>query len=224
MLVVPSLSYRNSLTQWAGEYAKNATLAIPFLEERGIPESAAVEHQLGVVSGPHHPSHANFQGMLAIPYRTPNGVVGFKFRHLNDDKRPKYLAPTGQQNHLFNVMDFQKQSPFIAIAEGELAALTVSSVAGIPCVGVPGVKGWQPHHKLCFDGYDQVFVIADNDAGKHEDGRNPGKELAERIAEALPNTAVVIELPPGMDADEFILQRGVQSLHSLLFGTTVSSA
>jgi hypothetical protein len=40
--------------------------------------------------------HELGEGMLSIPYITPAGVVGIKFRRL-DEGTPKYLWPTGQK-------------------------------------------------------------------------------------------------------------------------------
>ena len=151
------------------------------------------------------PGHELAKGMLSIPYRTPSGVVGLKFRRL-DSGTPKYLWPTGQKVGLYNVVDLHKHSDTIAICEGELDTLIISGIVGIPAVGVAGVSQWKPWFPKLFEPYNRILIFADNDV--KEDGRNPGMELAKRIKEDL-NKAEVIHLPDNTDVNEVMLQYGV---------------
>jgi DNA primase len=142
--------------------------------------------------------------MLSIPYRTPAGVVGLKFRRI-DGGTPKYLWPTGQKIGLFNVLDLHKGGDTIAICEGELDAIVLSGMVGIPSVGVAGVSQWKPWFPKLFEAYNRILIFADNDV--KEDGRNPGQELAKRIKEDL-DKADIIHLPDNTDVNDVYLQYG----------------
>ena len=148
--------------------------------------------------------HEHATGRLSIPYITPAGVVGIKFRAIGDST-PKYLWPTGQKIGLFNVGDLHKYSDTIAICEGEIDTIIVSAFCGIPAVGVAGVSQWKPWFPKLFESYSRILIFADNDI--KEDGRNPGQELAGRIKEDL-NTATVIQLEPNLDVNDTYLKYG----------------
>ena len=184
------------------------------LEERGISEEVAALYSLGTIVEPMN-GHELYDGWISIPYITALGhCVGFKFRRL-DDGKPKYGSPTGQKAHLYNVSDITIDSSYIAVCEGELDALVLSGLVGIPAVGVPGVQAWKPHFVKLFTGYDTVFVIGDNDI--KEDGTNPGAEFSKRVAQEIPNSTIVT-LPPSMDVNDFYLANGADATKALLLG------
>lgn len=192
------------LTDAAQRYASNLTpQALSYLVGRGITQEVANTFLLGSV---HEPSagHELAIGMLSIPYRTPAGVVGLKFRRI-DGGTPKYLWPTGQKIGLFNVLDLHKGGDTIAICEGELDAIVLSGMVGIPSVGVAGVSQWKPWFPKLFEAYNRILIFADNDV--KEDGRNPGQELAKRIKEDL-DKADIIHLPDNTDVNDVYLQYG----------------
>jgi DNA primase len=204
-----------SLLEAAQRYAQEVspeTLAV--LEERGISELVAAKYQLGTVTDPLN-GHEQHTGWLSIPYLTASGgCVGFKFRRL-DESKPKYGSPTGQKHHLYNVSDILLDSRYIVVCEGELDAVITSGVLGIPSVGVPGVQGWKPHFSKLFNGYDTVFIVGDNDI--KEDGSNPGAEFAKRVAGEVMNSQIV-QLPPGMDINDYYLANGADATRALLVG------
>jgi len=192
------------LTEAAERYSNNLTpRAASYLEARGISQEVSRTFLLGSVVEP-SAGHELAEGMLSIPYRTPAGVVGIKFRRL-DEGTPKYLWPTGQKIGLFNVNDLHKQSDTIAICEGEIDTIILSGCAGIPSVGVAGVSQWKPWFPKLFESYSRILIFADNDV--KEDGRNPGQELAKRIKEDL-DKAEIIHLPDNTDVNEVYLQHG----------------
>jgi DNA primase len=184
------------------------------LAERGISEEVAARFELGTVTSPHN-GHEMYEGWISIPYITAGGsCVGFKFRRI-DDGKPKYGSPTGQKAHLYNVIDILEMSPYIVICEGELDAVITSGVLGIPAVGVPGVQAWKPHFPKLFNGYDTVYVVGDNDI--KEDGSNPGAEFSKRVANEILNS-VIVNLPPGMDINDYYLAYGADATRALLVG------
>ena len=185
---------------------------VSYLEGRGISEDTARAFSLGTVVDP-HPGHEQFQGWLSIPYVSALGIYQcVKFRRL-DDGKPKYGQPIGQKLHIYNVADCLADKQYIAICEGELDAVVMSAEIGIPAVGIPGVAAWKPYYSKLFLGFDTVYVIGDND--DKEDGTNPGAEFSRRVAGEVLNSQIV-QLPPGMDINEFYLANGPQSVRELL--------
>jgi len=194
------------LTEAAERYYLNLTpQALSYLEARGITQAIAAKYLLGSVVEP-SAGHEHSVGRLSIPYLTPTGVVGMKFRTI-DDGTPKYLYPTGQKVGLFNVNDLHIYSDTIAICEGEIDTIILSGIVCIPSVGVAGVSQWKPWFPKLFEGYSKVLIFADNDV--KEDGRNPGQELAKRIKEDL-DKATVVMLPDNQDVNEVFLTHGVE--------------
>ena len=195
---------RKLLTETAERYCKSISQqALSYLLARGITKEVADTYLLGSVTDP-SAGHELAEGMLSIPYLTPAGVVGIKFRRL-DDGTPKYLWPTGQKVGLFNVNDLHKHSDTIAICEGEIDTIVLSGMVGIPAVGVAGVSQWKPWFPKLFEAYSKVLIFADNDV--KEDGRNPGQELAKRIKEDI-DKAIVIGLPANEDVNDVLLAYG----------------
>ena len=185
---------------------------VRYLEGRGISEDTARAFSLGTVVDP-YPGHEQFEGWLSIPYVSALGIYQcVKFRRLNEEK-PKYGQPLGQKLHMFNVADTLSDSGFIAICEGELDAIVMSGEVGIPAVGIPGVAAWKPYYSKLFLGFDTVFVIGDNDL--KEDGTNPGAEFSRRVASEVLNSQIV-QLPQGMDVNEYYLTNGPESVRELL--------
>ena len=204
-----SQELKQSLTDTAHRYHQtiNAETAL-YLKGRGITKEAAATFLLGTVNDP-APGHEHAVGCLSIPYRTPSGVVGIKFRRV-DGGTPKYIWPTGQKVGMFNVIDLHTGSPVVAICEGELDTLVMSALVGIPAIGVAGVSQWKPHFPKMFEGFEKIIIFADNDV--KEDGRNPGMELAKRIKEDL-DRAVVVNLPGNKDVNQVFLEDGADWLH-----------
>ena len=193
-----------SLTEAADRYADRISpLALSYLQARGISQQVANSYRLGSVVEP-SAGHEHAVGRLSIPYITPAGVVGIKFRTI-DGGTPKYLWPTGQKIGLFNVTDLHKFSDTIAICEGEIDTIILSGVVGIPAVGVAGVSQWKSWFPKLFESYGRILIFADNDV--KEDGRNPGQELAKRIKEDL-NQATIIHLPDNQDVNDVYLAHG----------------
>jgi DNA primase len=191
-------------------YLDEAT--VKYLEGRGISEQVAQSFSLGTVTNP-HPGHEQYEGWLSIPYLSALGIYQcVKFRRI-DDGKPKYGQPVGQKLHVFNVVDVLADSGYIAICEGELDAVVMSGICDIPAVGIPGVAAWKPHYTKLFGGFDTVFVIGDNDT--KEDGTNPGAEFSRRVASEIVNSQI-IQLPAGMDINEYYLANGVAGIRTLL--------
>lgn len=207
-----SSSRRKLLATATERYAQSLTgEAMAYLNGRGIPEDVAQRFQLGVVVDPVK-GHANYQGWISIPYLTPNGPVAMKFRRL-DDEPPKYLGPANQRVHLYNVGAIHAKPHTMIVVEGELDAVIMDGVVGLPAVGVAGVDNWAPHFPRVLEGFDRILILTDNDL--KDDGRNPGKELQSRLLRELPQS-VPVDLPPGEDVNSYTITHGVSAVRDLV--------
>lgn len=181
-----------------------------YLHTRGILEGSE-RFRLGYVAevAPGHEDRLKHH--LSIPYITEAGVVGFKFRRI-DGGEPRYMIPTGQKQHLYNVDAIVNAVSRVLVVEGEIDAIS-ATLAGFPAVAVAGVNAWKPHFARCFDGIGEVIICTDNDA--KEDGSNPGQDLARRLQDAIPQS-IRVSLPSGMDINGMICDQGAQALASLV--------
>lgn len=192
-------SQKELLGQATQKYAANIYQAEAYLRSRGITMEAARLARLGVVAEP-EVGHEAFAGRLSIPYITKSGVVDIRFRSLNPAVEPKYMGMTGSDTKMYNVLDIEKAGDYIGICEGEIDTITMSSLVGIPCVGVPGANSWKKHYTRLLADFERVFVFADGD--------QPGKEFATSLARELPIT--IIQLPDGQDVNSMFVQEGSQ--------------
>ena len=199
-----SVSEKRTLTEACERYTTARTPdCLAYLEGRGIPQAVADSFNLGTCNDP-IAGHEHVEGLLSIPYRTPTGVVGCKFRHI-DGTTPKYMGVTGQKTGMFNVVDLHADTDIIAICEGELDAVILSGVVGIPAVGIPGVSTWKAWFPKLFEPFTRVFIFADNDV--KADGTNPGLALGKKIKEEV-ERATIVHLPEGMDVTDVYLSEG----------------
>ena len=182
-----------------------------YLANRGITPDLANTYRLGVVGDDPMIGHDNYVGWISIPFITPSGVVAIKFRQSLDDVQPKYLSDG--ETRMYNVTALHHTTDQIAVCEGELDTIILDGAVGVPAVGVPGVSNWKKHYPRVFEGYERVFVFADNDT--KEDGSNPGMELGKRICREVPQ-AVIVSLPKGMDVTDTYLTEGKQFLLDLI--------
>lgn len=181
-----------------------------YLAKRGILDGAD-RFLLGYVAEVAPGHEDRLINHLSIPYITEVGVVGFKFRRI-DNGDPKYMIPTGQKHHLYNVDAILNAVREVLIVEGEIDAIS-ATLAGHPAVAVAGVNAWKPYFSRCFDGIGRVIIATDNDA--KEDGSNPGQDLARRLQDAIPQ-AIRVSLPPDSDINSMIMTQGAQSLTDLV--------
>jgi DNA primase len=182
--------------------------AADYLLGRGISLEVAQRFKLGYVEDPLE-GHERFRGRLAIPYLTPAGVVGMRYRDLTGESDKKYDSEAGQRTALYNVLDLHRSEPWIAICEGELDALVMSGVVGVPAVGVPGVEHWSKQKgsiwSRLFQDYQSVFIVMDPDKA--------GKKAVGEIARKVENP-MVIDLPA--DVNDSVLRIGPDGVLELM--------
>lgn len=161
--------------------------------------------QLGYV-----PHGEEFGGRISIPYLTPNGVVQIKYRCADlshgDHKGiscGKYLYEAGLGTHLYNAQALIGLGDTVVVTEGELDAICVQGLAGIPAVSYPGVKNWQKFYRYCFESVSEVVVVSDGD--------QVGREAAAKVAQSIGMHARVVDLPDGFDSNRYIIEKGVSA-------------
>lgn len=221
---VPSPARREILRSAVDEYARHAHLATEYLESRGFDTGIAHRWKLGVCVDP-VVGHEHMRGRLIVPYLTPAGPVAVVGRCIQrHDCRElghgKYTYERGVRRGLFGVFSLHQPSEVIVISEGELDTIAVCALAGIPAVGVGGAQAWQRHMRFLFDGYRDVVVVSDGDREQlDEDGanRSPAGRLADRIVHDV-RQARVVAMPFGLDANSFIVDRGVGAFRKAVLG------
>ena len=142
--------------------------------------------------------HEQYKGRLSIPYITKTGIVDLRFRALDPAVEPKYMGMAGAETKMYNVLDIERAGDWIGVCEGELDTITLSSLVGIPCVGVPGANSWKKHYTRLLADFERVFVFADGD--------QPGKEFATSLSKELPVT--IISMEDGEDVNSSFCKYG----------------
>lgn len=202
-----SAEQRKSLARAQETYSQNLTLAQAYLEGRGIGLEHASSAGLGVVTDP-IPGNEYMRGRLAIPYMTPSGPVNMTFRCIQPhdcklEGHQKYMTWEGLEANLYNVKALEDANSSIAIAEGEIDALS-SSLAGIPCVGISGAEKWKPFWKNVFEDYSRVYVW--------QEGDDAGKRFAKRMSVEV--GAIRVTLPPKQDVNSIWVNEGAEGLRA----------
>lgn len=177
----------NKTTETYYQQLKESPTGIDYLKTRGITGDVALRFKLGFVLDP-MAGHDKMQGMLSIPYLTPLGTVAVRFRRLSGEGG-KYHQEAGSRSPLYNVRDLHRPETYLVICEGELDAVVMSGLCGVPAVALAGTGQWQKqgkfYRRLLAD-YDRVFVVVDPD--------QKGQEIVPDIMKRVPN-AVNIILP-----------------------------
>lgn len=202
------LFYEKAVTQYQADLAGDARTQ-QYLLRRGFDQGVAATARLGVVVHPLQ-GHERLLGRLCIPYLTAAGPVNFSFRCLKDHdcktvRCPKYLPmQSGVEKNMYNVQDTFKDHPFIVVTEGELDALTLSA-AGIPAVGLPGVKSWKKHYPKVLEDFPVIYVIGDGDSA--------GSGLNDFLAREVHARQVL--LPKGEDVNSYAVKQGQEAVRRL---------
>jgi DNA primase len=175
--------------------------------KRGLSADSKTYFRLGFVADP-LPGHERYRGCLAIPYVTRAGIVSMRFRRLAGDG-PKYLSEPGEESRIFHPEGFFRHERFICLCEGELDTMTAHQ-AGLPAVGVPGANSWLKFFYRAFDGYDAVFILAD------QDDKGAGMDFAEKAASQIKSARIIpmSHQGQGYDVNSLVMEHGAEALIS----------
>ena len=205
------ISFERAVSQYQSDLAGD-TAVQTYLSSRGFGPAVAGTFRLGVVRRPIE-GHERFFGRLCIPYLTRAGVVNISFRCLKPhlcklEGCPKYLpVMDGMERNLFNVNDLFAEGDYLAVCEGELDAISLSS-AGIPAVGIPGATNWKKHWRRALEDHPIIYAVGDGD----EAGATFNAKLM-REARAIP-----VKMPQGEDCNAIYARSGPEGLRALFPG------
>jgi len=154
---------------------------------------------------------------IVFPYFVNNEIVNYKTRGIVD----KYFTQSKDAEPVIYNYDQCKNSESIVICEGEIDSLSWE-VAGIPFhtsvnMGAPNVNDKSIDKKLecitnCYNVFEQakvIYIATDED----DNGRNLQKELVRRFGA---EKCLLVDLKPFKDANEVLLQEGIESLRERL--------
>ena len=118
-----SASQKELLTETANRYATSLTpQAQSYLSERGITPEVANTFLLGSVVEP-GAGHEHATNRLSIPYISPTGVVGIKFRAIDRETKSKYIYPTGKRSGYITLLIFIRVAILLPFARVKLTQL-----------------------------------------------------------------------------------------------------
>jgi len=109
----------------------------------------------------------------------------------------------GLEVNLYNVKALTEAKSAIAVAEGEIDAIS-STLAGIPCVGISGATKWQEHWSNVFEDYERVYVW--------QEGDDAGKKFGDRLVSEV--AAIRVALPHGEDVNSIWVASGATALRA----------
>lgn len=177
---------------------------IDYLASRGFDGWELEPFRLGYVVDP-LPGDELYRGMLAIPYLTPSGVMGIKYRCILDHNckqngHAKYSQPSGQKQRIYNVQAYFSGRPYVGVSEGEFDAICATVKLDIPTMGIPGGTQWKASRQfwsLVLRDFDKVIIFADGD--------DTGKAFARQVAEDAPYGSVIVSCDDGEDVNSMVL-------------------
>jgi hypothetical protein len=206
--VPPSTAQKLSVEKLVQRFELSQSRILGYLRGRGL-DGAAERFRLGFVE-PADDVPRQYWNRMAIPYLTPTGPVQIRYRCIADHDCKdrgcsKYLGDKGQEVTLYNPGTVLDATGPVVLTEGELDAVAVETIAGLPAVGIPGSQAWKrhPYWARAFVGLD-LILFADGDAA--------GDDLAATIAADLPELRVV-RAPDGDDANSVLARDPQDFLH-----------
>lgn len=170
----------------------------------GIPPWELEQFGFGYVADP-APGDERFHGRLVLPYITPAGIRGVKFRCIRDHNckdagHGKYDQPHGQAQRIYNPMAYFNAGDTLGVCEGEIDAATATVSLGLPTIGIPGATQWDSMGKywsLVLADSPRIIIFADGD--------DAGRKLASKIASSHANP-VIVYCDPGNDVNSMVVK------------------
>jgi DNA primase len=162
-----------------------------------------------------------FRGRIVIPIRSPEGrVIGFGARQMHKEQVPKYL--NSRENLLFSksevlyAMDLAREpirrSGVAVLVEGYFDAIGLHQAGIANAVALCSTTVTPKQLDLLKKyGAKELVLLLDGDAA--------GIKAVERLAApivAAGAMAKVVELPAGMDPDDFVVKQGSEAMAQLI--------
>lgn len=174
-----------------------------YLDRRKL-GGVAPKYRLGIVADP-LPGDEQHTARLVIPYLTLAGVRGLKYRCIQDHDckehgHPKYTQPHAQEQRLYNAPAYFGGHDVIGVAEGELDAISATEHLEVPTFGIPGASQWKKqgqYWQLVLRDFATILIFADGD--------EPGRQLANEVANDAGQGARVVMCDPGTDINSMVV-------------------
>lgn len=205
---LPSSAQRRSLQARVDRYRSQVgPEARRYWISRGLNDETAERFQLGYVP---RGEEGGIGGRLAVPYLTPAGPLGVKFRCIRPhnckdyEHHQKYLADSGAEQFLFNAQTLLTATR-VVLVEGETDVMSIEQL-GVPAVGYPGTGNWTANQywRWCFDSVDEVIVVSEGDKA----GRESGAAITKSLRDAVKGEIRNVELPEKHDSNSLIQAEG----------------
>jgi uncharacterized protein (DUF927 family) len=137
---------------------------------------------------------------IVIPYWSKGKLVWYRGRIDPDGgDGPKYISPARWKVRLYNEDVIETADDRIFICEGEPDTWALMA-QGLPVVGIPGAGTFKEEWVPLFARFRLIYVCLDPDQA--------GRSGAARIARLLGDRVRLVELPSGVDVNDFFYAEG----------------
>ncbi|MFH1374780.1 MAG: CHC2 zinc finger domain-containing protein [bacterium] len=216
--------YHHSLTPKARQY---------LVEERGLSEDTIARFQIGFANGSlrQHLLDERHESVdlclkAGVLTRTDSGIRDYFYHriifpnirrgrvvHLSgrslDEQKPKYLHLPGGIRYLYN--EDALSGEVVYIAEGIPDCLSAVQ-EGYPAVGTYGSYGFKPEYAERFSYCETVYLCLDGDQA--------GLKGALKIGEIIGERAKIVQLPQGLDLNDYFRDNTKDDFDSLVASAT----
>jgi hypothetical protein len=204
--------------------------AVDYLHKRGFTDDMIEELQIGYIPLD-MPAHFNSElardsglyvsgksvlgNRISFPYLVGRSVTDIRARSLDPDEETRYKSPLGSAELRGAVFPYNYRYSKVdhVVTEGEIKSV-LSSKAGIPAVGLPGITSWR-----AMTSNTQVKQTIVFDSSKIKHSRETVFRAIDKLASKLYNPYVAL-LPllggEKMDIDEFILLKGEEEYRTII--------
>ena len=201
-------------------YAPRGDALMRYLRERQLKRSHVLDSGLVGQSDKDNSFYARFRDRLMFPIHSDGGnLIGYGGRSLQPDSQPKYLnspeTPIYRKNAvLYNIhraRTAMRQSNLAVLVEGYMDVIGVWRAGIRNAVAACGTALTSKQISMLRRHCDTVVVNFDSDSA--------GQAAAERSVELLLRDGMqvrVLELPGGLDPDEYCREHGGENYRQLL--------
>jgi hypothetical protein len=132
---------------------------------------------------------------VKFPYPHMTGIWTHRYRRPSgaDPKLPKYWAPRGTGQHLYNPLLLGPNAERVWLVEGEIDTLSLITF-DVPAIGIAGSNGFKGSWALLYSSAE-VFIVFDND--------DAGMKGAHQLKSLMPH-AEVLEVPFEGDLNDWM--------------------
>jgi DNA primase len=146
-----------------------------------------------------------FYHRVIFPNLKRGRVVHLSGRSLDEGQEPKYLHLPGEMRYLYN--EDALSSKTVYIAEGIPDCLSAVQ-AGYSAVAILGSSNFKPEYLPKFSRCEAVYLCLDGDKA--------GEEGALRIGGLIGERARIVQLPTGLDLNDYFKDHRKEDFESLI--------